>query len=389
MSSASSGRPLPQISCAITRTNRQTHDIIRAALDRSPLFTGAIAASGPRYCPSIEDKIHRFGDRDGHQVFLEPEGLDDPLVYPNGISTSLPRSAQADLVASIPGLERARIVAPGYAVEYDFLDPRALERTLACSAVERLFCAGQINGTTGYEEAAAQGLVAGANAAADALSLEPLVLDRSDGYLGVLIDDLVLQGVTEPYRMLTARAEFRLRLRADNAETRLAPIAAALGCLSADRLARLERRVGHRREINQRLAIQHTASELAGRGAGIGGDGGKRSGAEWLRFPGVDVSHVIVDPADLDPQILAEAAEDARYAPYLERQAAEVADLKRNEAIPLASDIDYRGIAGLSLEMVDRLSAAKPDTLAAAGRIRGITPAALTAILLHLRRRAA
>jgi tRNA uridine 5-carboxymethylaminomethyl modification enzyme len=387
MSPLSTGRTLPQLACAITRTTARTHDIIRGALDRSPLFGGAIEGAGPRYCPSIEDKVHRFGDRDGHQIFLEPEGLDDATVYPNGISTSLPADAQAELIASIPGLERTQITAFGYAVEYDHIDPRALDHRLELAALPGLFCAGQINGTTGYEEAAAQGLVAGANAAALALELDAFVLDRAQSYLGVMIDDLVLQGVTEPYRMLTARAEFRLRLRADNAETRLSPAAEAAGLLSADRLRHIRAREAQRAAIDDALERPITASALAH--TGVGQDGARRTAREWLRFPNVTLDDVAPELGDVMTPVIAEAIDDARYAPYVERQESEVAELRASERVTLRADIDFAAIPGLSTEMVERLTAAQPATLAAAGRVRGITPAALTAILLHTSRRAA
>jgi tRNA uridine 5-carboxymethylaminomethyl modification enzyme len=390
MSPITRGRFLPQLFCAITRTTEETHGIIRASLDRSPLFGGAIAGPGPRYCPSIEDKIHRFGDRDGHQIFLEPEGLDDATIYPNGISTSLPADVQAAMIASIPGLEATRIITPGYAVEYDHIDPRALDPTLEVRAMRGLFCCGQINGTTGYEEAAGQGLVAGLNAAGAALGADPVVLDRATSYLGVMIDDLVLQGITEPYRMLTARAEYRLRLRADNAETRLGPVAETIGCLGAERLQRLVRRTAERRVIEAVLDQPLSAATVLANGAAGPLDSQKRSGTEWLRFAGVSIDHVAPGlMAAHDPALVAEIAEDARYAPYLRRQDEEVAQLRTNDSIALQHELDYAAIPGLSTEMVEKLCQVRPPTLGAAGRIRGITPAALTAILLHARRRAA
>ncbi|MDR6144617.1 tRNA uridine 5-carboxymethylaminomethyl modification enzyme [Sphingomonas sp. SORGH_AS870] len=390
MSPMTAVRPLPQIACAITRTTEETHAIIAAAFHRSPLFTGAIEANGPRYCPSIEDKIKRFADRDSHQIFLEPEGLDDPIVYPNGLSTSLPTDVQAAMIASMPGLERAVITLPGYAVEYDHIDPRALDARLALGALPGVFCAGQINGTTGYEEAAGQGLIAGLNAAALACELSPVILDRASSYLGVMIDDLVLQGVTEPYRMLTARAEYRLSLRADNAETRLGDIAETAGCLSPERLAHRQRRQAQQATLRDRLAVIRTASDLARSGAAIAQDGARRSAYEWLRFDGVTLAHVAPDAAEgCDPAVVAETLEDARYAPYVERQAEEVARLRADEQILLPATIDYAAIPGLSQEMIDRLGLARPATLAAASRIRGITPAALSAVLLHARKMAA
>jgi tRNA uridine 5-carboxymethylaminomethyl modification enzyme len=384
MSAMTRRRALPQVACALTRTTPATHDVIRANLHRSPMFSGAIEAGGPRYCPSIEDKVARFGDREGHQLFLEPEGLDDAVVYPNGISTSLPVDAQAALIATIPGLERARITMAGYAVEYDFLDPRCLDARLALSAIDGVFCAGQVNGTTGYEEAAGQGLVAGLNAAAEALGSAPVVLDRASSYIGVMIDDLVLQGVTEPYRMLTARAEFRLALRADNAETRLGEIAAHAGCLGAERLAHQTERQQARAAARQELDVELSASAVAG----VSQDGSRRSIFEWLRFEGVTPGDIL--PESIGPSdVLAELIEDARYAPYIERQAQEVAQLRAGEAEPLPDDLDYRSLPGLSNEMVERLVAARPGSLAAASRVRGVTPAALSAIFLHAKRQVA
>ena len=382
-------RVLPSVSCAIARTHAGTHDIIRGGLDRSPLFSGAIGAAGPRYCPSIEDKVSRFGDRDGHQVFLEPEGLDDHLVYPNGLSTSLPTDVQAAMIASITGLERAEIVVPGYAVEYDYVGPRALDARLSVHAMPGLYCAGQINGTTGYEEAAGQGLVAGLNAAAEARGQAPVILDRATSYIGVMIDDLTLQGVTEPYRMLTARAEFRLSLRADNAETRLGPVARAIGCVGVERRRHQDDMARSRSGLREALEVTFTATTLAGRGIAVAQDGARRTAFDWLRFPHIAIDDLLDVGDDYPAAAVAEVLEDARYAPYLERQAEEIARMRRDEAISLPGDIRFTDIAGLSNEMLDRLTQARPASLAAAARIRGITPAALSAIYLHIQRKAA